>query len=127
VSKEIIKYRGCHIELYEENGRWYYHVPFETTSFGGVKPTKEEAISSAQEMIRLFQEEREKDMPTNVDKFFVSNHLPQHLQEVAKPIEELAKLMDESLPDGAEKSAGMRKLLEAKDCFIRAGLNYESS
>lgn len=61
-------------------------------------------------------------MPTNVDRFFVSNHLPPKLQEVAKPIEELHKLMEELLPDGAEKSAGMRKLLEAKDCFVRARL-----
>jgi hypothetical protein len=28
--------------------------------------------------------------------------------------------MEETLPDGPEKSAGMRKLLEAKDCFVRA-------
>jgi len=28
----------------------------------------------------------------------------------------------EKLPKGAEKSAGMRKLLEAKDCFVRASL-----
>ena len=27
-----------------------------------------------------------------------------------------------TLPDGAEKSAGLRKLLEAKDCFVRAAL-----
>jgi hypothetical protein len=26
------------------------------------------------------------------------------------------------LPDSAEKSAGLRKLLEAKDCFVRASL-----
>lgn len=30
--------------------------------------------------------------------------------------------MDAQLPDCAEKSAGMRKLLEAKDCFVRAAL-----
>lgn len=62
-------------------------------------------------------------MPTNVDKYFVFKHLPEHLQAVSQPIAELAKLMDESLPDGAEKSAGMRKLLEAKDCFVRAKLD----
>ena len=62
-------------------------------------------------------------MATNVDKYFVYTHLPPHLQEVSKPIADLAKLMDESLPDGAEKSAGMRKLLEAKDCFVRAKLD----
>ena len=26
------------------------------------------------------------------------------------------------LPDGADKSAGLRKLLEAKDCMVRATL-----
>jgi hypothetical protein len=62
-------------------------------------------------------------MATNVDKYFVYEHLPPHLQEVSKPLSELAKLMDETLPDGAEKSTGMRKLLEAKDCFVRAALD----
>ena len=59
-------------------------------------------------------------MTTNVTKYFASAHLPEHLQEVSKPIGELAALMEKSLPDGSEKSAGMRKLLEAKDCFVRA-------
>jgi hypothetical protein len=55
-------------------------------------------------------------------KYFEYAHLPPHLQEVSKPIGELAKLMDEQLPDGPEKSAGLRKLLEAKDCLVRAKL-----
>ena len=55
-------------------------------------------------------------------KNFEYKHLPPHLQEVSKPIGELATLMDESLPDGEEKSAGLRKLLEAKDCLVRAKL-----
>lgn len=55
-------------------------------------------------------------------KYFEYAHLPAHLQEVSKPIGDLAKLMDETLPDGAEKSAGLRKLLEAKDCLVRAKL-----
>lgn len=61
-------------------------------------------------------------MGSTTIKFFEYGHLPQRLQEVSKPICELAKLMEETLPDGAEKSAGMRKLLEAKDCFIRTVL-----
>lgn len=61
-------------------------------------------------------------MPTNVDKYFEYQHLKEDLQQVSKPICELAKLIEELLPDGAEKSAGMRKLLEAKDCFVRAKL-----
>lgn len=55
-------------------------------------------------------------------KYFEFGHLPQHLKEVSQPIGELAKLMDDSLPDGPEKSAGLRKLLEAKDCLVRAKL-----
>ena len=61
-------------------------------------------------------------MPTNVDKYFRYDHLPPALQDVSKPICELAEKMDDTLPDGPEKSAGMRKLLEAKDCFVRAAL-----
>ncbi|CDL84722.1 hypothetical protein [Xenorhabdus szentirmaii] len=55
-------------------------------------------------------------------KYFEYAHLPSHLQEISKPIGDLAKSMDESLPDGPEKSAGLRKLLEAKDCLVRAKL-----
>jgi hypothetical protein len=55
-------------------------------------------------------------------KYFEYAHLPAHLQEVSKPIGEIAVEMDISLPDGPEKSAGLRKLLEAKDCLVRARL-----
>lgn len=55
-------------------------------------------------------------------KYFAFAHLPAHLQEVSKPIGELAEKLEVELPDGPEKSAGMRKLLEAKDCFVRAKL-----
>lgn len=61
-------------------------------------------------------------MPTTTIKYFAFAHLPAKLQEVSKPIGELAQVLEESLPDGPEKSAGMRKLLEAKDCFVRAAL-----
>lgn len=63
-------------------------------------------------------------MATSIMKYFEYSHLPENLQEVSKPIGELAKSMDKSLPDGAEKSAGLRKLLEAKDCLVRAKLEH---
>lgn len=56
-------------------------------------------------------------------KYFAYEHLPQHLQIVSKPIGDLAALMDITLIDGAEKQAGLRKLLEAKDCFVRSALD----
>lgn len=61
-------------------------------------------------------------MGNPIMKHFSFSHLPAHLQEVSKPIGELATLMNETLPDGAEKTAGLRKLLEAKDCLVRAKL-----
>jgi hypothetical protein len=59
-------------------------------------------------------------MPSPIMKYFEYSHLPEKLQAISKPIGELAKQMDNSLPDCAEKSAGLRKLLEAKDCLVRA-------
>jgi hypothetical protein len=53
-------------------------------------------------------------------KFFKYNHLPQHLQDVSKEICILAKKMYQELPDNEETQTGLRKLLEAKDCFVRS-------
>ena len=55
-------------------------------------------------------------------KYFNYEHLPEHLQEVSKPIGDLARQMKEQLPSCAEREAGLRKLLEAKDCLVRAKL-----
>ena len=56
-------------------------------------------------------------------KYFNYEHLPKHLKEISRPFSFLALKMDETLPDGSEKSAGLRKLLEAKDCMVRAALD----
>ena len=55
-------------------------------------------------------------------KYFKYDHLLEHLQDVSKPFFYLADKMDRDVLDSSEKSAGMRKLLEAKDCFVRANL-----
>lgn len=60
-------------------------------------------------------------------KFFKYEHLPPILQEISKPFCTLA----ESMVDGveadiffnrAEVAASLRKLLEAKDCAVRAAI-----
>lgn len=63
-------------------------------------------------------------MPAPILKHFEFEHLPERLKVVSRPICDLAKQMDETLPDGAEKSTGLRKLLEAKDAFVRAALVF---
>lgn len=62
------------------------------------------------------------DQSPPILKFFAYAHLPEHLQAVSKPVGDLAEQMARELPPGAELSAGLRKLLEAKDCFVRAKL-----
>lgn len=61
-------------------------------------------------------------MPTPILEYFNFSHLPEHLQGVSGDVYALAYSMDAQLPDGPEKSEGLRKLLEAKDCFVRAKL-----
>lgn len=55
-------------------------------------------------------------------QFFAWAHLPPHLQEISKPFGELAQWMVDNLPMNPERTAGLRKLLEAKDCAVRARL-----
>lgn len=50
---------------------------------------------------------------------FAYEHLPQYLQSVSKRFSDMAHQMTNSLHGGPELSAGLRKLLEAKDCMVR--------
>ena len=58
-------------------------------------------------------------------KYFRHDHLPSPLKDVSAPLGDVAMKMDSFLPDCAEKTAGLRKLLEAKDCFVRAALDAQ--
>lgn len=57
-------------------------------------------------------------------QYFEYNHLPEdtNLKRTSIKIYALAHELNNTLPDSAEKSAGLRKLLEAKDCFVRASI-----
>ena len=53
--------------------------------------------------------------------FFKHDHLPKDLSDVSRPFCELAEEVANSL-DGPEATVCLRKLLEAKDCAVRAAL-----
>lgn len=55
-------------------------------------------------------------------QFFAYEHLREDLQAKSKPFGELAKWMVETLPRNPERSAALRKLMEAKDCAVRASI-----
>lgn len=58
-------------------------------------------------------------------QFFAYSHLPPTLQAVSRPFGELAEMIVSTLPQNAERTAALRKLLEAKDCAVRALLYKE--
>lgn len=55
-------------------------------------------------------------------QFFAYDHLPDHLKMVSKPFGDLAQQIVDSLPENPERTTALRKLLEAKDCAVRAVL-----
>lgn len=57
--------------------------------------------------------------------FFSYEHLPEKLKSVSKPFHDLAFELLTMLPDSAELTAGLRKLLEAKDCAVRAAVRSD--
>lgn len=57
-------------------------------------------------------------------RHFEFGHLPPYLQEVSEPFHDLAHDLAKKL-DGPELTAGLRKLLEAKDCMVRAALDKD--
>jgi hypothetical protein len=59
-------------------------------------------------------------------RWFESDHLPDDLREVSRHFQTMAGAMVSSLGDSEEMIAGLRKLLESKDCFVRAALAKKS-
>lgn len=56
-------------------------------------------------------------------RYFEFDHLPEALALVSEPFHALAHQLALDLPHCAETSTALRKLLEAKDCAVRAALD----
>lgn len=57
-------------------------------------------------------------------EYFQYNHLPEGpLRDTSAMFNTLAWKVAKTLPDGAEKSTALRKLLEGKDAAVRAALS----
>lgn len=65
-------------------------------------------------------------------RYFAYAHLPAHLQAISKPFHDLAfSMVDQVMTTeniaevcdpGSQLSLGLQKLVEAKDCMVRAAL-----
>lgn len=60
-------------------------------------------------------------------QFFEYSHLSPTLQQPAMNFHELAHWIVENLPSNPERTVALRKLLEAKDCAVRAIIYKETS
>ena len=63
---------------------------------------------------------------------FMFSHLPENLQGISQSCRnlavEMASILDSDNPiAGAEVTVGLRRLLEAKDCFVRAKVHLLKS
>lgn len=63
------------------------------------------------------------DEPTEpMLQFFNYGHLPPRLAVISEKFCNLAQYVAMSLPRNPERTVALRKLLEAKDCAVRAAL-----
>jgi hypothetical protein len=53
-------------------------------------------------------------------QFFAYSHLRDDLRPTSKLFHDLANDIVETLPENAERTVALRKLLEAKDCAVRS-------
>lgn len=78
---------------------------------------------------------KQEEKPTNMPRpqqppyllqFFAYSHLPPSLQQISAHFHELAHTLSKKMPNNPEMEVALRKLLEAKDCSVRAALLSQS-
>jgi hypothetical protein len=68
----------------------------------------------------------EKPKPHRLLVYFGFEHLPPQLRDASEPFSKLANMISEAMvTDEAERTVALRKLLEAKDCFVRSCIKVE--
>ena len=87
----------------------------------------EDAAKKTQQWLQNQQVEEPLVAQYPILRFFHYEHLPPHLRAISRPFCELACSMARMLPHNAETSAMLRKLLEAKDCAVRASVRPEDN
>ncbi|WP_315792275.1 hypothetical protein [Bradyrhizobium sp. SZCCHNRI1002] len=65
--------------------------------------------------------------PEPMLQFFAYAHLPEHLKVISAPFCDMAVDLVRDLPRNPERTMALRKLLEAKDCAVRALLYRDAS
>ena len=86
----------------------------------------DEPVAGSSPALAITKERNESKVKTDyLMQFFKYQHLQPYLQAVSKPFGEMAQFITETLPANPERTTALRKLLEAKDCAVRAFLFKE--
>lgn len=80
---------------------------------GSVPPSSNSDKQNGESLHKEFKEER-------MAQFFRYDHLPSELQDVSRVFCQLAEIVIQTLPMNPERTVCLRKLLESKDCAVRA-------
>lgn len=114
----------------DENERFFRYTPWGALEIGIVSAETakrfEEGkeyyldISAAAPSEPAAVEPKAAHVPNDLMQFFAYEHLPDRLKQVSMNFWNLADVVDQTLPNGAEKTTTLRKLLEAKDCAVRS-------
>lgn len=106
-----------------------YTIPVGQEMFVPINP--QGGVVSLSELEKAIAEQKEPEMAEPIEpvqppepmlQFFEYAHLPEHLQEVSMWFGALAQSIVHRLPRNPERTVALRKLLEAKDCAVRARL-----
>jgi hypothetical protein len=87
--------------------------------------TQDQTSDPSQDTIDKDLENQTKTMGEPILQFFTFMHLPPHLRKVSRPFSLLAVSLVTTLPRNPERTVMLRKLLETKDCAVRALLYQE--
>ena len=115
----------CEGLIVKETNDGIYYRAWKVCNWCGAEWLACQANLAAVKKLTFNKEETMPDQDTrhpaviDILKYFKYEHLPKNLQAVSKPICELAEQMS-MVGSGAELTVGLRKLLEAKDCFVRS-------
>lgn len=71
------------------------------------------------------KQKRKFHMTDRMMQFFGYEHLRDDLKSISKPFGVMAQHICDTLPSNPERTVALRKLLEAKDCAVRAFLYKE--
>ena len=86
---------------------------------------KRELLEKLEQAQKVEPQDREyagSSIPHHLLKFFNYDHLSMRLKIISRDFCEIVHRVDEDIPDNSEKTVALRKLLEAKDCAVRAAL-----